>query len=134
MDGTTLLGPSCFGAQLTTDGFHTIAVRGLDFAGNVGPFTSPISYTLDTSAPNFINVRQPSNHAHRGTFTVSWTTDDPGPVTYQCTFISNSNPIDCANGTATGAEVIGINQLTVNATDLAGNNNQIVIIWHVNGL
>jgi hypothetical protein len=131
LDGTIALPALCDGSvTVMTQGVHSIVARAVDAAGNVGPPSAPISFTLDSLGPTINVLTKPVNHRTQGIANFSWTsTDAHGPVTYACHFFST--PVNCVDGNLSIAEAIGTNQVEIIATDAVQNNTVLDIFWTV---
>jgi large repetitive protein len=133
IDGTQSLKPCPTPISPLFDGVKTAQVRAIDLAGNVGDYSSQVSYTLDTRGPNLTNiVGKPPTHDNPNprAITISWSADEP--ATYTCTFSHIDNPVECGAGSWTGFELRGQNILEVTAKDTLGNTQVTDIIWQVN--
>jgi len=113
------------------DGQNTVVVRATDLAGNIGPFSNQVGYTLDTTGPQLINIMKPNGHSTPRVVTVSWSAGEP-VASYTCTFIHVDNKVECGGGSATVMEISGSNNLDVIATDGLGNVSSTAIVWTVN--
>ena len=115
-----------FNTQLTP-GAHALAITGTDWAGN-SAIGSVAFLVADNSAP-VVQILAPANSATIAddSISVDFSVNDAGAQA-RCK-IDSGSPLDCAAGSEDGLQswvprdlTPGMHQLTVTATDRAGNN------------
>ncbi|MBN8232186.1 OmpA family protein [Corallococcus macrosporus] len=116
---------SCTSSQLT-DGSHTISATARDAAGNTGPASTSVPFTVDTTAPIAPVIASPTANQTVATQTptLSGTAEPNSAVTVRegttvlCTATANSSGAwSCTSSTLTD----GPHTLTATARDAAGN-------------
>ncbi|MDF7652135.1 Ig-like domain-containing protein, partial [Erwiniaceae bacterium L1_54_3] len=144
-DGTQVLGSVTVGANgswsftspVLQDGSHSLTTTVTDPAGNTGPISTPITFTVDTTAPAAVNDLQVTDNVgdQQGPLASNDFTDDNTP-----TLSGTSEPgalINIYDGTVLLGNVTvsqngswtfttpalnnGVHNLTVTVTDAAGN-------------
>ena len=135
LDGTTVIASTTVGNsgtwQITTptlvDGIHTVTAKGTDIAGNISPLSTPLNITIDTLPPQvqFSQaldgiVLNATSHlkgqiTDTNTVVISYQIDGAPAITIP----SSGNQFDVPFN-LTGINN-GVHQLTVTATDIAGN-------------
>lgn len=102
-------------------GVHSLAVRATDAAGNVGPEAS-VQWTFtppDTTAPTVTITAAPPASTTDTTATVTFTADEEG-VAFACS-LDGAVPAPCTSPAAFAGLGVGAHQVSVAATDAAGN-------------
>ncbi|HWH93875.1 MAG TPA: hypothetical protein VNT03_08435 [Baekduia sp.] len=113
-------------------GSHTVYVRQIDAAGNVGAQFASRSWTVDSVAPPAPVIgTKPEDPNGDGIANFDWTDAEPG-VTYRCS-IENKPPATCTTPFRTIVDVSndGQHQFAVSAVDDAGNVSTTTYVWKV---
>ena len=79
-----------------TEGSHTIAVRGRDTLGNIGPAVSR-TFLVDRSAPALAITGGPDGLVNSAIATYTFSATDATAVTYTCS-LDNVQPVSCTSG------------------------------------
>jgi hypothetical protein len=110
-------------------GSHTLLIRAVDAAGNVGSASRSWTVTAaDTTPPSITGISGPSNSTSTSA-TVTWSVDDP-TATVTCALNGVSSPCTSSSWSATGLSVQSYN-LVITATDAAGNSGNGSYSWTV---
>ncbi|SEK93114.1 Myxococcales GC_trans_RRR domain-containing protein/MYXO-CTERM domain-containing protein [Stigmatella aurantiaca] len=109
------------------DGPHTVIVTATDTTGNVSAPSTPVSFTVDTAAPETEIVSGPEGSTPSTDATFTFSSNEEG-VTYECSldggdFVPCTNPVTFP-GLAEGGHV-----LEVRARDAAGNVDGSPATW-----
>jgi len=100
------------------DGPHTIAVRGIDPAGNVGT-ADTANFTVDNTAPTATFTSAPSGTVASSTVSASFTGNDPAAV-YQC-HLDGGGWASCTSPVTYSGLADGPHTIAVRAVDQSGN-------------
>ncbi|MBI4057555.1 MAG: Ig-like domain-containing protein [Elusimicrobia bacterium] len=126
-----------FGPGPLSEGFHTVAARAKDAAGNISPLSyRDFTIRLPDTTPPTISITSPANDSTlSGPFTVSGTAADNVGVTRVDVSI-DSGSFTLASGTnnfsfAVGALSLGGHRITARARDAAGNEGSNSILINV---
>ncbi|ADO68124.1 adventurous gliding motility protein AgmC [Stigmatella aurantiaca] len=109
------------------DGPHTVTVTATDNTGNVSAPSTPVTFTVDTIAPDTVIDSGPPPSTESSDATFAFSSDEEG-VTFECSldggdFVPCSNPVTFP-GLSAGGHV-----LEVRARDLAGNVDETPAEW-----
>ncbi|WP_225409064.1 adventurous gliding motility protein AgmC [Stigmatella hybrida] len=109
------------------DGPHTVTVTATDTTGNVSAPSTPVTFTVDTAAPETEIVSGPEGSTPSTDATFTFSSNEEG-VTYECSldggdFVPCTNPVTFP-GLAEGGHV-----LEVRARDAAGNVDDSPATW-----
>lgn len=116
-----------------SQGAHTLHVRQIDAAGNVGSAFASRSWTVDTVAPQAPVLRAtPDDPNGDGIAVFDWTDADPSVDRYRCS-LENKPSVPCASPLRTIVDVSndGLHQFSVSAYDVAGNVSTTSYAWKV---
>jgi uncharacterized protein (TIGR03382 family) len=105
--------------QALPEGLNTVAATASDAAGNTSPESSPVRFTIDTTAPDTTIVSAPESQTQNPDATFTFSSNESN-VTYECSlddaaFTACSNPITF-QGVSEGSHT-----LHVRARDAVGN-------------
>ncbi|KAB8141140.1 hypothetical protein F8S13_20255 [Chloroflexia bacterium SDU3-3] len=116
-------------SSVIADGSHTVTFTNADAAGNTGPSSSPVAFTVDTLLPSIPSVTSPTSGTVTSTTspTIAGTADPGSSVTVSdgtteiCTTTADgTGNWSCAPSTPLSD---GAHDLTAVATDTAGNTS-----------
>jgi len=116
-----------------SQGAHTLHVRQIDAAGNVGPAFASRSWTVDTVAPQApVLGAKPDDPNGDGIANFDWTDPDPSVERYRCS-LENKPSVSCTSPLRTIVDVSndGQHQFAVSAYDAAGNASTTSYTWKV---
>jgi RHS repeat-associated protein len=140
LEGTTLLGQTIVGTDgkwqiastTLSDGSHNLTAQTIDLAGNTSPSSTALSINIDTVVPNLQLAQQLAGIVLTGTSHLAGQVTDTNinTISYQFDGATPINLPNFAGGTPgnfdTPFDFTGINDgghnLTVSATDIAGNS------------
>jgi len=110
---------SLFSTGTLTDGVHTLSIRSVDVAGNIGE-TATRSWTIDTIAPVTPVISTTGNYKTTNSVTVNFTADSNDIVTCK---LDTAVATNCAGETSKTYNnlVEGSHTFVVSVVDLAGN-------------
>lgn len=104
------------------DGLHTFEVRGIDLAGNESSVAT-VAWTIDTTAPVTDANAEQLDH---GDFRFTFTANEP-VIGYMCS-LDNGPEANCSSPKIVRDLPAGLHLIKIRAIDLAGNQEQGVIV------
>jgi hypothetical protein len=151
-NGTTVLGTAAatggnwsITSSALSQATHTLTVKSVDLAGNVSSASSPLSVTIDTTAPTSVALSANSattSTAGSGATLATLSASDSTAVTYALATGNGSNDLNNGSFTISGTSLnvggaalsAGTYKIYLSATDLAGNVSYLAQTITVNSV